>query len=256
MDGGNTGVASAVAVDGNFAVGRLTIDAGDSVTINDGRSLSLVAGAFAGAGTLLNNGTLRLNSAGNLTDLRFDGSSVAFNGTGTIIMSGNGNNRIFGSGGTLTIGANQTIQGGGSLGLNLGTFINNGMIVANNAAGALTVDPDSTGGFTNNGVMRANGGTLVLTGSGGGAFINTNGTIEALASSEVQLVSGAFGNRRHPDHHWQRHNPRHQRRSRQSDEQRQLCHQRYQQHRHFRHNHQQRQYCAEQRRQSHRPALR
>ena len=104
-------------------------------------------------------------------------------------MSGNSNNRIFGPNGTMTIGANQTIQGGGSLGLNLGKFINNGTILANN--GTLTVDPD-TNGFTNNSVMRANGGTLVLTGNGGGTFINTNGTISALDSSQVQLVNGAF----------------------------------------------------------------
>jgi hypothetical protein len=190
VDGANTGVASAVNVDGNFTIGRLTIDTGDSVTINDARSLSLVTGAFMGSGTILNNGTLTLNSGGNNTELRFDSSNVAFNGTGTITMGGSAANRIFGVGGTLTIGAGQTIQGGGSLGVNFGAYINNGTILANNATGALTVDPASTGGFTNNGLMRANGGTLVLTGNGGGTFVNT-GTIEAQANSEVQLVNGA-----------------------------------------------------------------
>ena len=107
-------------------------------------------------------------------------------------MNGNGNNRIFGGNGTITIGANQTIQGGGSIGLNLGTFINNGTILANN--GTLSVDPDATGsGFTNNKVMRAStGGVLLLTGNGGGAFNNSAvGVIEALAGSQVQLTNNA-----------------------------------------------------------------
>ncbi len=40
--------------------------------------------------------------------------------------------------------------------------------------------------------MRASsGGTLELSGSGGGTFFNT-GTIEALAGSQVQLTNGAI----------------------------------------------------------------
>ncbi|MDQ2658965.1 MAG: hypothetical protein M3Y03_00935 [Verrucomicrobiota bacterium] len=72
----------------------LTIDAGDSLTINDNSSLLLATGAFVGSGTILNNGNIMLNSGGNLTNIDFTGSSVAFNGTGTITMGGNAANRI------------------------------------------------------------------------------------------------------------------------------------------------------------------
>lgn len=189
IDGGNP-VNSVVSLDGAFTVGRLTIDVGDSLGINDSRALFLAGGNFAGDGTIVNNGSITLNSAGNSTDINFNGASSAFiNGSGTITLGANANNRIFGQ--ALTIGAGQTIQGGGSIGLNQTTITNNGTFIANN--GTMTLDPASAGAFTNNGALQASGGGILqLSGGGGGAFTNTGGTILADGSgSEVQLLYDA-----------------------------------------------------------------
>ena len=71
-----------------------------------------------------------------------------------------------------------------------------GLIDANvsvNGAGlALSVDPSAAGNLVNLGLMRAsNGGTLLLTGNGGGVFTNTGGVIDAENGSQVQLRDGA-----------------------------------------------------------------
>jgi hypothetical protein len=199
VDGGNTGVASSVAVDGNFTVGRLTIDVGDAVTILDNRILAFTnTGGFTGAGSIVNNGNLTVTTRGNLSTLRID-SAVTLTGSGAITLTRdpaftNSSNARIAGGGTLT--NSSTIQGEGNLGANETAFVNlsAGIIQANVAGRALIVDPNSAGGLSNAGIFRAtNGGVMQLTGSGGGDFINTaTGSIQANGSgSEVQLSSSA-----------------------------------------------------------------
>ena len=198
VDGGNV-TASTVSVDGNFTVGRLKIDAGDAVTILDNRILAFTnTGGFTGAGSIVNNGNLTVTTQGNLSTLRID-SAVALTGSGALTLTrdtavtNTSNARIAGSG---TLTNSSTIQGEGNLGANETAFVNlsAGIIQANVAGRTLLVDPNNTGGLSNAGILRAtNGGVMLLTGNGGGDFINTaTGSIQANGSgSEVQLSANA-----------------------------------------------------------------
>ena len=128
----------------------LTISSGTNVDVPNNDILNL------GAGIITNNGTINIQSSNNSTQL-FIAGSTTLAGTGTVTMSNNTANVIFG-GGTLT--NNETIQGGGDIGNNSLTLINNGTIDANQPA-SLTINPN--GGTTNTKTMEATaGGTLYL----------------------------------------------------------------------------------------------
>ena len=135
-------------------------------------------------GTLTNNGAFTFSNAGNGVDLRLAGP-VTINGNGTVTLNDRSNNRIFAnnSGDRLTIGANETIQGSGNLGIGQTTFTNNGTIIANQS-NALILQPGGGGAdFTNNGTLRANNGILQLT---GGTF-NNSGTIAAINGGTLRF---------------------------------------------------------------------
>ena len=146
-------------------------------------------------GTITNNGTFVINSQGNFTDLRL-ASDVTFNGTGQLVLQNAA--RLGSSGGgafRLTNAASHTISGetsnSGSLGANELAITNAYAIYANVNGLALNVDP-SPAGLTNNGVMAAlHGGILLLNGNGGGDFDNSNGQINGFDTGEVQLTNGA-----------------------------------------------------------------
>jgi hypothetical protein len=145
------------------------------------------------AGTTTVNGSITVIAGASLTDISVaDGTS--FVGTGKTILTGSGNARVVG-GGVLTIGSSHTVEGTGNLGTNVLSVVNNGLVHANVAGASLAIDPRNIGGpnlsFDNNGTLRAsNGATLILTGSGLGAFDNSGSTIEALAGSTVRLTAG------------------------------------------------------------------
>ena len=143
-------------------------------------------------GTITNSGSILLNSTVNLTDLAL-GGDITLNGGGLVTLLNSA--RIRGSG--VLTNVDNTIAGfttgGGSFGANAIGIVNQagGLIDANASGLTLQVDPDSTNGLTNDGLMRASGGgILFLTGNGGGAFVNHN-LIEALDGSQVQLGTGA-----------------------------------------------------------------
>ena len=185
IDGGNP-TASVVTIDNSFTVGRLTIDAGDTASLNDNRQFTIVNGGFIGSGSLVNNGTFTLNSGGNATDLRLNGD-MTVSGSGTINTSNLQTNRIYGLNGTdrLTIGASQTIQGSMQFGVNLMKFTNNGTINATLSNG-ITVDPtDAVGDAVNNGVMQASSGSFLQLNTGN--YTNTGATIRALTGGTVNL---------------------------------------------------------------------
>src|SRR6202011_1498343 len=105
-------------------------------------SLNLANGSVTTlVGTLTNNGTLSFTNAGSGIDLRL-GGSVSLAGTGTVTLNDASNNRIFANSGgdRLTIGANQTIQGSGNIGIGQTTITNNGTITANQS-NALVLQP-------------------------------------------------------------------------------------------------------------------
>ncbi|MGI8890047.1 MAG: beta strand repeat-containing protein, partial [Chthoniobacterales bacterium] len=155
--------------------------------------LNVLNNAFLNtAGTITNTGTITLNSAGNNTDLHLV-ANTTLHGSGTLTLAGNTASRIAADSLFNLTNTNNLIQGRGQIGVNSITITNQGTIDANVSGQTLTLDPANSGnGFTNDaGVMRAtNGGILVLSGNGGGAFLNTGGSIAALAGSTVQLVNG------------------------------------------------------------------
>ncbi len=132
---------------------------------------------------LTNNGTMLVNSTDPVADtgnLEFD-ESGALDGNGTVTLNGIGYNRAnlkFGGGSTLTIGANQTVKGRGTI-LGDGLFVNNGTIIGDDAAGnSMQLDFIYNDGLLhkNNSVIKAIGGGVVglysgiLDQSGGGSF--------------------------------------------------------------------------------------
>ena len=89
IDGGKTAVASVVNLAGSYTVGRLTLDAGDTLNINGDQSFTVTAGGFSGSGSLVNNGTINVSSpgGGHYTYLRFAGPGTLAD-TGTVNLSG------------------------------------------------------------------------------------------------------------------------------------------------------------------------
>lgn len=163
----------------------------DGVTIASG---SQFIGAFNSQttllGTITNNGTMSLTS-NNLAADFFISGDVTLTGSGVVSMGDNAGNRIRGgAGGRLINDAGHTIQGAGQVGDSTIAITNLGLIAANLPT-AMVVDPNASG-MINSGTLRAtNGGTLSLTGNGGGSFDNTLGTIEAQNGSTVRLINGA-----------------------------------------------------------------
>ncbi len=133
-------------------------------------------------GSINNTGTMQLNSTGSTTELLVSGN-VTLKGSGTLTLSNNPQNFIFGAtSGTQILTNQETIQGGGNVGRGQLTLANKGTI---NATGStpLIVQPSGTAS-TNTGTLQASsGGTLRLIGT----FVNTGGTIEAMAGGTVQL---------------------------------------------------------------------
>ncbi|MDP6342539.1 MAG: PEP-CTERM sorting domain-containing protein, partial [Alphaproteobacteria bacterium] len=134
---------------------------------------------------LLNDGTWSLNSLGSLTEITFSGAQT-LSGSGEVVMSDNSGNRILTNSAVLTHAVGHTISGAGQLLGNTGGMINQGAIFAE-GANALVIDPDALG-FVNMGTLRA-------IGSGGlefnaGDYINTGQAIEVENGSTLLVKSG------------------------------------------------------------------
>ncbi len=171
----------------NYTIASGTSLSGAGVLRLANNTTSTVAGAF------LNNGNVFLNSTGNFTDLVLSGD-LTLNGSGVITLVDaariRGSGVLTNAGNTITGAANNS---GSGLGANEIGIVNQaaGIIDANVNGAAFNIDP-GTVGLTNQGLMRAsNGGLLLLNGNGGSGFDNTGGTISALAGSQVQLINGA-----------------------------------------------------------------
>ena len=173
-----------VSVSQNVFLSDLTLDA--NVLINTNSDFGLT-------GAIVNSGTITAASAGNQTGLEIQAGGATISGGGTIVMTGNANARIDGVDNPVLTIVEQVIEGRGNVGGNTMSFVNQskGLIDANQLDLILNVDPDASG-FVNDGTMQAsNGGILRIDGFGGGTFDNTNGTIQALAGSELQLAANA-----------------------------------------------------------------
>ena len=207
----NTGTVSVTSGTLSLTAGGTSsglFSAATGATLNLASAFSFTSGAqFAGAGTIAianntgssvagtitNSGNVVLNSGGNFTDFALVGdTTLTGGGTLTLTLAA----RVLGSG--ILTNSNHTIRGStngsGSFGANQIGIVNGvgGLIDANVSGLSLTVDPNSSFGLVNQGVMRAsNGGILLLTGNGGGGFDNTGGTISALNGSQVRLTNSA-----------------------------------------------------------------
>ena len=92
----------------NTLGGTINNSAGGTFKIDNGAILNLETGTYSQLGTL------QLNSSGNFTELVLQGN-VTLSG-GTVTMSNNANNYIFGHLGTDILTNQETIQGAGNIG--------------------------------------------------------------------------------------------------------------------------------------------
>jgi len=144
-------------------------------------------------GTITNNGSFEITANGHNTDLDIVGA-VTLKGTGTLKMSNDVNNYIFGYG-QATPGASltnqSTIEGAGNIGwedaLGAGnSMINQGTIFANQK-NPLSIGA-SSGSFTNTGTLKVKkGSALYVTGAG---FSNFSGST---LTGGKYMVSGTLG---------------------------------------------------------------
>jgi fibronectin-binding autotransporter adhesin len=174
--------SSLVQLDITATISSLSIDAGDTLRQDNGRTL-LVAG-----GGVANNGAWQLASTGAATVIYLNGG-LTVSGAGAIAMGDNTANAIGTTDGTIiTQGADHTIRGSGGVLNGSGGMFNLGSIIADQPT-RLRVTP-SAGGFTNHALLQArDGATLELV---GGPFLNANGVIEALDNSRVSLASATI----------------------------------------------------------------
>jgi hypothetical protein len=186
IDGGNA-LDSHVFVSGEYEVGVLRIDLGDS--------LRLITSGFAKPASLTvhdritNNGNVEIGWAESAT-LLIDGA-VLFEGSGTIVLDNRSG--ISGSSGSiLTNAEGHTIMGIGfspdNRGLHGISIVNHGLMSAS-PGNLLSIDPsDGPSGFVNGptGVLDSAGGALVLV---SGTFIN-HGIIQGASVGEGAEVIG------------------------------------------------------------------
>jgi hypothetical protein len=166
---------SAVTVS-NGSTGTLQLGLStDSLGISDNTTLT-VAGS-----SIINAGTISMNSIGDTTELNIAGTTT-LTGAGTFTMSNRLQNFILGGG---TFNNASTIQGSGTIGNNNLTLGNSGTIDGNQSV-ELLINPN--GGTTNSGTMEATaGGTLEIRGA---SVTNTGGTILSTGTNSVVDLNG------------------------------------------------------------------
>src|SRR6267154_21519 len=112
----------------NAQVANLTLShAGDSLTINNGIALDVFGPSISNAGTIT------VGSAGFGTDLVLE-SNVTLSGSGTLTLTNNTNNFIFGAASADTLTNQSTIQGAGHIGNGSMGLVNSGTINANQSS--------------------------------------------------------------------------------------------------------------------------
>jgi hypothetical protein len=185
VDHGN-GVSSIVTQDISATIERLILDAGDTLRLLPGVSLTFYKRPTSGAVT--NAGLIALNGS----ELRFANGAGTFTGGGVIELSDSTNNLIRADSTNLWLfNLDNTIRGSGNIGSNSLGIVNSGTIIANQTT-PLVLDPADVLGFTNTGTIQINtGSTLILQGTGfvqtAGAFL-VNGTL--IASNGLDIAGG------------------------------------------------------------------
>ena len=104
----------------NALGGTVTNPAGGLIKIDNNTHLALQSGTYTNAGTI------SMNSTGNATELIVSAPNVTLAGAGTLTMSNNAQNLIFGAATADTLTNPGTIQGSGSVGDGQMTLVNSG----------------------------------------------------------------------------------------------------------------------------------
>ena len=179
----NTGTGTVHTVEGNQSIvgvtnlGTFTLRNNDDINVY---------------GTILNQGTISMQSVGNFTDVRIDSSNdsaTTLAGGGELVMGGHLNNRIYGINGLrrLVNGPDHTIRGGGQFGINLNLVLTNqGVIVADNPTSPLTIDLIESDN-QNDAELQAHNGKLVIYAT---PLDNGDGVLRAKAGGEIEISTG------------------------------------------------------------------
>jgi len=181
----NIGTATANSTDDfSLAIAGLTLaNASDALSIADGVALTV-------SGTIANQGSISLSSAGTNTSLLISGN-VSLSGSGKFNLGSAGPNYITGASGTGTevLASANTIQGAGNIGNGLMGFVNNGTVIANRSAANLFINV-SGANFKNTGTLEAiTGGNLTIQGPAN-SFTNYNSTTSTLTGGTYTANAG------------------------------------------------------------------
>ncbi|MBB3454353.1 T1SS-143 domain-containing protein [Rhizobium sp. BK313] len=175
------------------------------VTHNTGDMVLSDGALMPFSGTLDNTGSIHLASTGSDTAFEIVQHGLTLTGGGTVTLSDDASNIIFGSGDDVTLtNVDNTISGAGQLGNGHLTLINEGTIIAdgshalvidtgvNAVSNTGTLEATGTGGLdihssvVNDGILWANGGNINLEG-------NVDGSGTTLLSGHASLeIGGSF----------------------------------------------------------------
>ncbi|MDL2405814.1 VCBS domain-containing protein [Rhizobium calliandrae] len=175
------------------------------VTHNSGDMVVADGALIPFSGTLDNTGNIHLASTGSETAFEIVQHGLTLTGGGTVTLSDDASNMIFGSGDDVTLtNVDNTISGAGQLGDGHLTLVNEGTIIANGSHALVidtgvnavsntgTLEATGTGGLDihsgviNDGVLWANGGNINLEG-------NVSGSGTVLMSGHASLeIGGSF----------------------------------------------------------------
>jgi hypothetical protein len=137
--------------------------------------------SFTTSGSFTNSGTFTVGTGGIASTFLVGGPSLTNSGTVNL-----GANSILGAASTGTLTNNGTILGGGTLGNNTLSVLNNGTINAN-LGGTLLINPNASG-FNNAGNLLVNSGsTLDITGPSN-SFLNFNSGTGTLTGGNYTVL--------------------------------------------------------------------
>ena len=205
--------ATAIGV-GGITVGALTDSATVTLTVGDNSSFALGAGGGNSSTSFSNGGTLALASTGDTTNFILNDTATTLTGGGTVLLSDDGSNRIYGATGSDTLtNVNNLIEGAGQFGVNQLTFVNDsgGTVDATSASNALVlqmVAPITNDGLlegtgaaglviTNTDVVQTGGGTISAGGKAGVVVLNGStvhgGTLETSGGGLIEVGGNGAG---------------------------------------------------------------
>lgn len=149
------------------------------------------------SGTFTNNGSILIQDTQSATSgyasFQFitNGAAVTFDGTGSVTLdvgtlTDTARARLTGNGaGTLTNGANHTIQGAGLIGSDI-DLVNNGLVLATGDTAVLDINPDTFVTNSATGRMVASGVAGMVIGAASETFTN-DGHLEARTGSNIAI---------------------------------------------------------------------